>query len=67
MKTIKVKQGQLQYKDHTQASGSGLVTITEWQNGEGWDVVLNEQHFTLSYSARDALVAALMTLDVEEA
>lgn len=64
--TKRVRQTQMQYKDHVESTGSGLITVTEWQNGEGWDVVLNDFHFSMSYSARDALVATVMALDVEE-
>lgn len=37
------------------ASRDSFIEITEWTNGEGWDVTIDDRHFHLSYGELDAI------------
>lgn len=32
-----------------------FIEITEWSNGEGWDITINDRHFHLTYGELDAI------------
>lgn len=34
---------------------SDFIEITEWSNGEGWDVTINDRHFHLTYGELEAI------------
>lgn len=33
-----------------------FIEITEWANGEGWDITLNEKQFSLHVDELDAII-----------
>ena len=39
------------------------VSVTEWPNGEGWDISFNDKHFSLSIDELDAINYITKTLD----
>jgi glutamine cyclotransferase len=34
---------------------SNYITVTEWANGEGWDITIDDKNFQLSYGTLDAI------------
>lgn len=34
---------------------SSFIEITEWTNGEGWDIAINEKMFNLTYGELEAI------------
>ena len=43
-----------------------FIEVTEWKNGEGWDVTINstiEQHITLTYGQFDAIKKLIKQLE----
>lgn len=40
--------------DHL-AKDSDYIEVTEWGNGEGWDITLNEQVISLTWGQLDAI------------
>lgn len=42
---------------------SDFIEITEWVNGEGWDITINDRHFSLSYGELEAITC--LTKDME--
>jgi hypothetical protein len=47
------------------------ITITEWENGEGWDIDFNyvsgyERHFSISYNELDAIQYLIKRLDYKD-
>ena len=37
------------------ADKNSFIEITEWTNGEGWDVTIDDRHFHLTYGELDAI------------
>lgn len=44
---------------------SSFIEITEWTNGEGWDIVINEKMFNLTYGELEAINYLVKVLDYE--
>lgn len=40
--------------DHL-AKDNDYIEVTEWSNGEGWDITLNEQVISLTWGQLDAI------------
>ena len=34
---------------------SSFIEVTEWTNGEGWDIVIDNKHISLHYSELQAI------------
>lgn len=45
---------QLRKYDHL-AKDDDFIEVTEWGNGEGWDITLNEQVISLTWGQLDAI------------
>ena len=43
------------------------VQVTEWSNGEGWDVAINERVFPLAFNELDAINYLVKVLEYDEA
>lgn len=43
-----------------------FVEITEWTNGEGWDITINDRHFHLTYGELDAINYLTKVLEYED-
>lgn len=54
----------LQKYDHLK-NKSSFIEITEWTNGEGWDIAINEKMFNLTYGELDAINYLTKALDYE--
>lgn len=54
----------LQKYDHSQ-NKSSFIEITEWTNGEGWDITINEKIFNLTYGELEAINYLTKALDYE--
>ena len=37
------------------AKDNDFIEITEWSNGEGWDVTINDRHFHLTHGELEAI------------
>lgn len=44
---------------------SSFIEITEWTNGEGWDIAINEKTFNLTYGELEAINYLVKALDYE--
>lgn len=44
---------------------SSFIEITEWTNGEGWDIAINEKIFNLTYGELEAINYLVKALDYE--
>ncbi len=44
---------------------SSFIEITEWTNGEGWDIAINERIFNLTYGELEAINYLTKVLDYE--
>lgn len=52
-KMVELKKYCLHAKEHD------FMEVTEWYNGEGFDVSINQRHFSLSWGEYEALQACL--------
>ncbi len=46
-------------------SKSSFIEITEWTNGEGWDITIDEKMFSLTYGEFEAIKYLTKILDYE--
>lgn len=46
-------------------SKSSFIEITEWTNGEGWDITIDEKTFNLTYGELEAINYLVKALDYE--
>lgn len=53
----------LQKYDHL--NKSSFIEITEWTNGEGWDIAINEKMINLTYGELEAINYLTKALDYE--
>ena len=37
------------------AKSSSFIEVTEWTNGEGWDITIDEKNFSLTYGQLEAI------------
>lgn len=44
---------------------SSFIEITEWTNGEGWDITIDEKTFNLTYGELEAIKYLTRALDYE--
>lgn len=44
---------------------SSFIEITEWTNGEGWDITIDEKIFSLTYGELEAIEYLTRALDYE--
>lgn len=47
------------------AKQDDFIEVTEWTNGEGWDITLNERTFHLTVGQLEAVNYLIKTLDYE--
>lgn len=38
------------------AKDSDFIEVTEWTNGEGWDITISDKSFSLTYNELEAIV-----------
>lgn len=50
--------------DHL-AKDSDFIEVTEWANGEGWDISLNDKLVSLTYGQLEAIKYLVKALEVE--
>lgn len=48
--------------DHL-AKDSDFIEVTEWANGEGWDISLNDKLISLTYGQLEAIKYLVKALD----
>ena len=48
--------------DHL-AKNSDFIEVTEWANGEGWDISLNDRLISLTYGQLEAIKYLVKSLD----
>lgn len=51
--------------DHL-AKDSDFIEVTEWANGEGWDISLNDGLISLTYGQLEAIKYLVKALDYNE-
>lgn len=44
---------------------SDFIEVTEWANGEGWDISLNDKLISLTYGQLEAIKYLVKALEVE--
>lgn len=66
MEVKKVKQiyDNLKKYDYI-AKDNDFITVTEWSNGEGYDICINEKQFMLTQGQLDAINYLIRALDYE--
>ena len=42
-----------------------FIEVTEWTNGEGWDINFNDKHISLTYGELDAINYLVKVLEYE--
>lgn len=47
------------------AKENDYVEVSEWTNGEGWDINLNDKHISLTYGELDAINYLIKVLEYE--
>lgn len=45
------------------AKKDDFIEITEWANGEGWDITINDRHFHLTFGELNAIEYLTKSLD----
>lgn len=53
---------ELKKYDHL-AKDTDFIEVTEWTNGEGWDIWLNDRPIPLTYGQLEAINYLIKTLD----
>ena len=53
---------ELKKYDHL-AKNTDFIEVTEWTNGEGWDIWLNDRLMSLTYGQLEAINYLVKTLD----
>ena len=53
---------ELKKYDHL-AKDMDFIEVTEWTNGEGWDIWLNDRPMSLTYGQLEAINYLVKTLD----
>lgn len=48
------------------AKDSDFIEVTEWANGEGWDISINDKIFQLTYGELDAINYLTKSLEYYE-
>lgn len=48
------------------AKDNDFIEITEWSNGEGWDITINDRHFHLTYGELNAINFLIKYLEYGE-
>ena len=48
------------------AKESDFIEVTEWSNGEGWDISINDRIISLTYGQLEAIKYLIKVLDYEE-
>lgn len=43
-----------------------FIEVTEWTNGEGWDIYVKDRHIQLTYGELEAINYLTKALDVEK-
>lgn len=47
------------------AKDDDFIEVSEWSNGEGWDITINDRHFHLTYGTLDAINYLTKAIDIE--
>lgn len=58
----KAVSDKLKKYDHL-ANDSDFIEVTEWTNGEGWDISLNDRLISLTYGQLEAIKYLVKSLD----
>lgn len=58
----KAVSDELKKYDHL-AKDSDFIEVTEWANGEGWDICLNDKLISLTYGQLEAIKYLVKALD----
>ena len=58
----KAVSNKLKKYDHW-AKDSDFIEVTEWTNGEGWDISLNDRQISLTYGQLEAIKYLVKALD----
>lgn len=48
------------------AKESDFIEVTEWHNGEGWDIYINDTHISLTSGQLDAINYLTKSLDLSK-
>lgn len=51
--------------DHL-AKDSDFIEITEWYNGEGWDIAINERMISLTWGQLEAIKYLIKSLEYKD-
>lgn len=48
------------------AEKSSFIEVTEWTNGEGWDITIDDKHFSLTDGQLKAINYLTQSLDYDQ-
>ena len=48
------------------AKESDFIEVTEWHNGEGWDITINDRVISLTYGQLEAIKYLIKSLDLHK-
>ena len=66
MKVFKKDVKQIQLIDYNYMEKHEVLTVTEWQNGEGWDISIGDKMIQLHIDEWDALQKAIHLIDLQK-
>lgn len=52
-------------KFHPQAKEDSYIEVTEWINGEGWDITIDERTFSMHFDELDAINYLIKVIEYE--
>lgn len=64
-KKVKTISDNLSKYSYFDSDKDKYITITEWANGEGWDININDTIFSLHHSYLEAINYLIKVLDYE--
>lgn len=48
------------------AKESDYIEVTEWKNGDGYDIMIGEKHYQLSHGQLEAIIYLTKTLEFKK-
>ena len=63
IETYKRKSAMASLKDCPWHKDHNFIEVTEWANGEGWDIIISDKNFSLHFTEWDALKKLIKKLD----
>ena len=62
----KRKSAMMSLKDCPWHKEHDFIEVTEWTNGEGWDICISDKQFSLHFTEYDVLKKIIKKLELEK-